>query len=74
MVYNYCMDKNISRDGTTQMLIIDNHLIELYQAGVEEERNRIIAVIRDIIKEKQIRSDHNAIAVLDWALDRILRS
>ena len=74
MVYNYCMDKNISRNGVVQMLIIDNHLIELYQAGVEEERNRIIAVIRDIIKEKQIRSDHDAIAVLDWALDRILRS
>ena len=56
------------------MLIIQNHSIELYQAGVEKERARIIAVIRDIIKEKQIRSDHDAIAVLDWALDRILRS
>jgi hypothetical protein len=74
MVYNCCMDKNISRDGTVHMLIVQNHLIELYQAGVEEERARIIAVIRDIIKEKQIRSDHDAIAVLDWALDRILRS
>ena len=68
------MDKNIGRDGTVQMLIINNHLTELYQAGVEEERSRIIAVIRNIIKEKQIRSDHDAIAVLDWALDRILRS
>jgi hypothetical protein len=68
------MDKNISRDGTAHMLIIQNHSIELYQAGVEKERARIIAVIRDIIKEKQIRSDHDAIAVLDWALDRILRS
>jgi|688.fasta_scaffold1089295_2 hypothetical protein len=74
MVYNYCMDKNISRDGAMQMLIIENHLLELYQAGVEEERHRIVSVIRDIIKEKQIRSDHDAIAVLDWALDRILRS
>jgi hypothetical protein len=68
------MDKNISRDGAMQMLIIENHLLELYQAGVEEERHRIVSVIRDIIKEKQIRSDHDAIAVLDWALDRILRS
>lgn len=65
---------NISKDGTVEMLIINNHLIELYQAGVEEERARIINIIRSIIKEKEVRSDYDAIAILDWALDRILRS
>lgn len=74
MVYNYCMDKNISRDGKVHMLIIENHLLDLYQAGVEEERTRIVHAIRTIIKEKETRSDHDAVAILDWALDRILGS
>ena len=56
------------------MSIVENHLIELYQSGVQEERDRILSVIRNIIKEKQVRSDYDAIAILDWTLDRILRS
>jgi hypothetical protein len=68
------MGKNISNNGKMHMSIVENHLIELYQSGVKEERSRIVFLIRDIIKEKQIRSDYDAIAVLDWTLDRILRS
>jgi hypothetical protein len=68
------MEKNISNSGKIHMSIVENHLIELYQSGVQEERDRILSVIRNIIKEKQVRSDYDAIAILDWTLDRILRS
>ena len=68
------MNENISKSGKIHLSIIDNHLIELYQSGVEEERNRILSAIREIIQEKDSRGDHVAVSVLDWALDRILRS
>jgi hypothetical protein len=65
---------NISNSGKTHIAIIENHSVELYQAGVEEERARIISHFRQLIQEKDSRGDHVAVAVLDWALDRILRS
>jgi hypothetical protein len=64
---------NIGRDGKTHIAIIENHLLELHEAGVTEERSRIIGEIRQLIKEKDSRGDHVAVAVLDWALTRILR-
>jgi hypothetical protein len=64
---------NIGRDGKTHITIIENHLIELYEAGVMEERTRFLAEIRQLIQEKDSRGDHVAVAVLDWALSRILR-
>lgn len=67
------MDTNISKSGKIQMSIIDNHLVELYEAGVLEERARILSEIRQIIQEKDSRGDHVAVSVLDWALTRILR-
>lgn len=68
------MNENINKNGRVHMSIIENHLLELYQAGVDEERSRILAAIRSIIQEKDSRGDHVAVSVLDWALDRILRS
>ena len=64
---------NIGRDGKTHMTIIENHLIELYEAGVMEERARFLAEIRQLIQEKDSRGDQVAVSVLDWALSRILR-
>jgi hypothetical protein len=68
------MEKNISNSSKIRISIVEDHLIELYQSGVQEERDRILSVIKNIIKEKQVRSDYDAIAILDWTLDRILRS
>jgi len=67
------MNSNLSKDGKTHMAIIENHAIELYQAGVDEERTRILTEFRQLIQEKDSRSDHVAVAVLDWALGRLLR-
>lgn len=67
------MNSNLSKEGKTHMAIIENHAIELYQAGVEEERTRILNELRKLIQEKDSRSDQVAVAVLDWALSRILR-
>jgi hypothetical protein len=64
---------NIGRDGKTHMAIIENHLIELYEAGIMEERSRFLNEIRMLIQEKDSRGDHVAVSVLDWALGRILR-
>ena len=66
-------DSNISKNGKTHIAIIENHLIELYEAGVMEERARFLNEIRQLIQEKDSRGDHVAVAVLDWALGRILR-
>ncbi len=66
--------EDISKNGRIQMTIIDNHLMELYNAGVQEERGRLLNLIREMIQEKDVRSDHVAVSVLDWALKRILRS
>lgn len=67
------MDINISRDGKIHLAVIENHLVELYEAGVIEERTRILTEIRSLIQEKDSRGDHVAVSVLDWALGRILR-
>lgn len=64
---------NINTAGKNHMAIIENHLTELYEAGVMEERSRFLAEIRQLIQEKDSRGDHVAVAVLDWALGRILR-
>lgn len=65
------MDENISKNGRIQMSIIDNRLIELYQAGVDEERIRIFSLIREIIQEKDMRCDYIAVDILEWLMNRI---
>lgn len=53
------------------MAIIENHMIELYQSGILEERSRMMNELRMLIQEKDSRSDHVAVAVLTWTLDRL---
>ena len=53
------------------MSIIDNHLIELYESAVLEERARIMNELRLLVQEKDVRSDHDAVSVLTWAIDRL---
>lgn len=62
---------NIGRDGRIRLEIIDNHLVELYYSGVEEERNTTLSLIRQLIQEKDAQGDKIAVAVLDWVLDRL---
>ena len=67
-------DLNIGKDGRVHMAIIENHLIELYQSTVEEQRSKMSAEMRMMIQEKDSQNDPIAVAVLDWALERLLRS
>ena len=67
-------DTNIGRDGRVHMAIIENHLIELYQSTVEEQRTKMSLEMRRMIQEKDASGDDIAVAVLDWALERLLRS
>ena len=64
-------DSTISRDGQVHMAIIENHMIELYESGVLDERSRIMNELRMLIQEKDSRGDHVAVAVLTWTLDRL---
>ena len=56
------------------MAIIENHMIELYQSAVEEQRAKMLSSLRQMIQEKDSQGDHVAVGVLDWAIDRLLRS
>lgn len=62
---------NISKSGQVHMSIIDNHLIELYESAVLEERARIMNELRLLVQEKDVRSDHVAVSVLMWTIDRL---
>lgn len=64
-------DLSIGKAGRIQLDIIENHLIELYYAGVEEERMRILTEIRMMIQEKDSLNDSIAVEVLDWAIERL---
>lgn len=62
---------NIGKDARIRLEIIDNNLVELYYSAVEEERHRILSVIRQLLQEKDAQSDAIAVSVLDWVLDRL---
>ena len=65
LVYTYIMhNTNIGKSGKMHMSIIDNHLIELYESAVLEERARIMNELRLLVQEKDVRSDHDAVSVL----------
>lgn len=64
---------NIGRDGRIHMSIIENHLIELYYAAVEEQRSEMLSSLRQMIQEKDSQGDLVAVGVLEWAVERILR-
>jgi hypothetical protein len=68
------MKEEIGRDSRIQLAIIENHLVELYQAAVNEQRTKILASLRQMIQEKDAQGDHVAVSVLDWTIDRLLRS
>ena len=65
---------NIGRDGRVHMSIIENHLIELYYAAAEEQRSEMLSSLRQMIQEKDSQGDLVAVGVLEWAIDRLLRS
>ena len=67
-------DINIGKDSRIHMAQIEDQLIELYQSAVEEQRSRVSAELRMMIQEKDSQNDVIAVAVLDWALERLLRS
>ena len=63
---------NIDKKSKVQLTIIENHLLELYYAAVESQRGEMFMKIRKMIQEKEAQGDKDAVAVLDWALDRLL--
>lgn len=68
------MKEEIGKDSRVHMAIIENHMIELYQAAVEEQRSVMLSSLRQMLQEKDAQGDHIAVGVLDWAIDRLLRS
>ena len=62
---------NIDKNGQIHMSIIENHLVELYESAVLEERSRIMNQLRLIVQEKDVRGDHVAVSVLMWTIDRL---
>lgn len=68
------MKDYIGKDGRVHMAIIENHLVELYQSAVEQQRTDMLISLRQMIQEKDAAGDQIAVGVLDWAIDRLLRS
>lgn len=63
---------NIDKKSRIQLTIIENHLLELYHAAVEHQRGEMFMKIRKMIQEKEAQGDQEAVAILDWVLDRLL--
>ena len=53
------------------MTILENHILELHQAAVLEERSRIMNELRLLVKEKTERGDHDTISIINWVIDRL---
>jgi hypothetical protein len=68
------MKDSFGRDARVQMAIIESHTIDLYHAAINEERSNILSQLRQMIQEKDAQGDLIAVGVLDWAIDRLLRS
>jgi len=62
---------HIDKKSQIQISIIENHIIELYQAAVLEERSRIMNELRLLVKEKTERGDHDSISIIKWVIDRL---
>lgn len=63
---------NIDKASRIQLAIIENHLLELHHAAVENQRAEMFAKMRQMIQEKDSQGDKIAVDVLDWALERLL--
>ena len=68
------MINNIGNDSKVHVAIIENHLIELYQTAVNEQRTKILTSLRQMAREKDSQGDLAAATAIDWAIDRLLRS
>lgn len=68
MINNPAIDKN----SRVQLTIIENHLLELHHAAAEHQRAETFNKMRRMIQEKDAQGDDVAVAVLDWALERLL--
>ena len=62
---------HIDKKSQIQIAIIENHIIELQQAAVLEERSRIMNELRLLVKEKTERGDHDSISIINWVIDRL---
>jgi hypothetical protein len=65
------MKNNIDQKGKMHLANIDDHLIDLYHSGAEAERKKIMNELYVLVKEKEIRSDHDAVAIILWTIDRL---
>jgi len=61
----------IGKKSQIQIAIIENHIVELHQAAVIEERSRIMNELRLLVKEKTERGDHDTISIINWVIDRL---
>jgi len=62
---------HIGNKSQVQMTILENHILELHQAAVLEERSRIMSELRLLVKEKTERGDHDTISIINWVIDRL---
>lgn len=65
------MRSNIDKNGRIHLANIDDRLIELYHSGAEAERKKIMNELYLIVKEKEIRSDYDAVTIILWVIDRL---
>jgi hypothetical protein len=49
-------NSHIDKKSQIQIAILENHIVELHQAAVLEERSRIMNELRLLIKEKNTKS------------------
>jgi hypothetical protein len=64
-------NSHIDKKSQVQMTILENHILELHQAAVLEERSRIMNELRLLVKEKTERGDHDTISIINWVIDRL---
>ncbi len=64
-------NSHIGKKSQIQIAILENHLVELYQAAVAEERSRIMHELRLLVREKTERGDHDSISIINWVIDRL---
>jgi ferritin len=64
-------NSHIGNKSQVQIAILENHIVELHQAAVLEERSRIMNELRLLVKEKTERGDHDTISIINWVIDRL---
>jgi ferritin len=64
-------NSHIGNKSQIQIAILENHIVELHQAAVLEERSRIMNELRLLVEEKTERKDHDTISIINWVIDRL---